>query len=99
MFARKLEKNSNKKDSEIEAESRVASGLALQTVPKLIPLVFKLGFVYLRFKRKAKKAGKIFNKELIANGIDKETAKLLTDEYMKGAHIMRGFDFSNMVRE
>ena len=63
-----------------------------------IPLMVKLGFVYLGFKRKAKKAAKIFEKELIANGIDKNTAKLLTEEYMKGSHFLRQFDFSNLAR-
>ena len=73
--------------------------IVFKTAPRLIPLAVKLGFVYLGFKRKAKKAGKIFEKELIVNGIDKNTAKLLTEEYMKTSHFLRGFDFSHMVKE
>lgn len=73
--------------------------IVLKSAPTMISLVIKLGFVYLGFKRKAKKAGKIFQKELIANGINKETAKLLTDEYLQGAHILHGFDFSQLVRD
>ena len=79
--------------------SGATGNIVLKSAPTLISLVFKLGFVYLGFKRKAKKAGKIFQKELIANGIDKETAKLLTDEYLQSAHILHGFDFSQMVKD
>jgi hypothetical protein len=69
----------------------------LTIIPSTIPLVIKIGFIYLRFKRKAKKAGKVFEKEMVANGVDKTTAKLLRAEYVKGASIMRGFDFSDMM--
>jgi hypothetical protein len=62
-------------------------------------LVFKLGFVYFRFKRNAKKAGKTFEKEMVSNGIDKSTAKLLKEEYLKSSHIFRQFDYSNMFKE
>ena len=65
----------------------------------MIPLVFKLGIVYLRFKRKAKRAGKVFQKELIKNGIDKETAKLLTEDYLRSSRVLRQFDFSDMMSE
>ncbi|WP_455391940.1 hypothetical protein [[Eubacterium] cellulosolvens] len=68
-------------------------------VTSSIPLMVKLGFVYLQFKRKAKKAGRIFKKELVANGIDKNTAKLLTEEYLRGSHFLSQFDFSNMVKD
>jgi hypothetical protein len=68
--------------------------IAFKAVPRFIPLAIKLGFVYLGFKLKVKKAGKIFKKELIANGIDKNTAKLLTEEYLKGSHFFRRFNFS-----
>ena len=67
-------------------------------IPRLVPLAIKLGFVYLSFKRKAKKAGKIFKKELLAGGIDKKEAKLLTEEYLKTSHFLRGFDFSDLAK-
>ena len=69
---------------------------AFKAVPRFIPLAIKLGFVYLGFKRKVKKAGKVFKKELIANGIDKNTAKLLTEEYLKGSHFFKRFNFSQI---
>jgi hypothetical protein len=87
MFERKSKSKS--------AKTRKPSTLSI--LPRFIPLVIKLGFVYLSFKRKAKKAGKIFKKELIACGLDKETAERLTKEYLKGSHILRGFDFSDLA--
>ena len=72
--------------------------LAISIVPRLIPLAIKLGFVYLSFKRKAKKAGKIFKKELLASGMDNEEAELLTEDYLRTSHFLRGFDFSDLAR-
>ena len=72
--------------------------IAFKAMPRFIPLAIKLGFVYLGFKRKVKKAGKAFQNELLANGIDKETAKLLTEEYLKGSHFFKRFRFSQMGR-
>ncbi len=73
--------------------------LAIKTMPRVIPLAFKLGLVYLSFKRKAKKAGKIFEKELLANGIDKDTAKLLKEDYLLTSHFLSGLNLSYMARE
>ena len=42
--------------------------LAGVLIPSLLPLVFKLGKTYLRFKKVGQKAGKIFEKELRTNG-------------------------------
>lgn len=66
-------------------------------LPSLIPLMVKLGTTYLRFKKKAQKAAKIFEKELRANGIDKETAKAMTQIYLKSSHILRTFDYSEFM--
>lgn len=66
-------------------------------IPSLIPLVFKLGTTYLRFKKSAQKAGKIFEKELRANGIDKETARAMTEIYLNSSRILRAFDYSDLV--
>ena len=60
--------------------------------------MIKLGFVYLRFKRKAKKAGKIFKKELIAAGLDKDFVKELTDDYLKTSHFLTNFNLSRLMR-
>ena len=39
-------------------------------IPSFPSLMFRLGGTFLRFKRDAKKAGKIFRKELIKQGIE-----------------------------
>jgi uncharacterized membrane protein YbaN (DUF454 family) len=59
-------------------------GVFLPFLPKLL---FKFSITFLRFKRGAKKAGKIFRKELIQQGLDKRTASELTGFYMKGSKI------------
>jgi len=88
--------NESEKSSKSKSIKRGPSPILY--IPRLIPLVIKLGFVYLGFKRKAKKAGKIFKKELIAGGLDKNFANELTKEYLKTSHFLKGFDFSDMVR-
>jgi len=59
-------------------------GVILPSLPKLL---FKFGITFLRFKRSAKKAGKVFRKELIKQGIDKNTASELTGNYLKASEI------------
>ena len=59
-------------------------GIILPSIPSLI---FRLGKIFLSFKRQAKKGGKIFEKELRSQGLDKETAKKLTEAYMEPSRI------------
>ena len=54
--------------------------------------MFRFGFEYLKLKRKASRAGRIFEQELLDNGIDKKTAKRLKEEYLKGSHFFRHFE-------
>lgn len=56
-------------------------------LPSLPGLTIRLGGTFLRFKRDAKKAGKIFRKELEKQGIDKKTAEELTGKYLEGSHV------------
>jgi len=56
-------------------------------LPFLPKLLFRFGITFLRFKRGANKAGKVFRKELIRQGLDKRTASELTGLYMKGSEI------------
>ena len=95
MFVKGSKKSLNNEQRLKNKKSNGHSALSL--IPRFIPLAIKLGFVYLSFKRKAKKAGKIFKKELLANGISKEEADQLTEDYLKTSHFLRGFDFSDMV--
>lgn len=82
-----------------KAGAREGIRLAGKLLPSLFPLVLKLGKTYLRFKKDAQKAGKIFEKELRANGIDKETAKAMTEIYLNSSRILRAFDFSELARQ
>ncbi len=52
-----------------------------------VPLLVRLGFTYLGMKRRAKKAGKIFKKELLAAGVDPRFADELTGDYMRTSHL------------
>ena len=58
-------------------------------IPSLPSLMFRLTGTFIRFKSDANKAGKIFKKELIKQGIDKETAAELTGIYMESSHIKK----------
>jgi len=61
-------------------------GLLLPSLPRLI---LRCGGTFLRFRRDAKKAGKVFRKELIEQGLDKQTATSLTDIYMEGSDLIK----------
>jgi hypothetical protein len=56
-------------------------------LPFLPKLLFKFSITFLKFKRSAKKAEKVFRKELVEQGIDKQTASELTEIYMKSSKI------------
>jgi len=59
-------------------------GMLLPSMPSLL---IRLSGTFLRLKRRANKAGRIFNKELRKQGIDKETAKELTEIYLQSSHV------------
>lgn len=83
--------NNNLKD-EREVEAIKIFGTML---PKIPSLTFRLTRTFLRFKSDANKAGKVFKKELIKEGIDKKTADQLTEVYLKASHIrhyIQGFN-------
>jgi hypothetical protein len=56
-------------------------------VPALPLLSFRLGRVFLRFKRQSKIAGKLFQRELRKQGLDKDTAEALTNKYLEASHL------------
>ena len=58
-------------------------------IPQLPSLMVRLTGTFIRFKHDANKAGKVFKKELIKQGIDKETADALTRVYMESSHIRK----------
>lgn len=59
-------------------------GAILPSIPLLVLRFLKM---YLGFKKQANKSGKIFKKELIKQGLDKETAQKITDVYMQPSKI------------
>ena len=60
-------------------------------IPFIPSLMFRLTGTFFRFKSEANKAGKIFRNELVNQGLDKETAKLFTKEYVDGSNLMKLF--------
>jgi len=61
-------------------------GMAIAYLPSLL---IKSGASFLRFKRQAKKAGKVFRKELIDQGMDKKMAAELTQEYVQASELFK----------
>lgn len=70
-------------------------GLALPRIPLLF---FRFGSWYLRFKGNVNKASKIFKKQLMTNGIDKQMADELTKCYSSTANILTLKNFSKISR-
>ena len=54
-------------------------------------ILMRSGFAWLSFKKQAQKGGKTFQKELVNQGLDKETAKLFTQDYIEGSNLMKLF--------
>jgi len=50
-------------------------------VARGLVVVVKLVFVYMRLKRKARRAMRVFRKNLVKGGMDAETAQRLASEY------------------
>lgn len=72
-----------------EEETREVNPIKLFGIilPSMPSLLFRLSGTLLRFKSNAKKAGKVFQNELIKQGIDKKTADELTSIYLEGSSI------------
>ena len=62
-------------------------------IPSLPTLIFRFGGVLLKFKREAKNGGKIFQKELIGQGLDATTAAVLTDMCLESSSLTHYVDF------
>ena len=56
-------------------------------LPYFPSLILRLGGSLLRLKSDAKKAGRIFQKELLSQGIDEETATEFTEMYLQPSNI------------
>jgi len=78
--------SNNGKDGEDNLSPIKIFGMIIPLIPSLM---FRLTGTFLRFKSDANKAGKIFKKELVNQGLDRETAKLFTKEYVEGSNLMK----------
>lgn len=58
-------------------------------IPVMVKVGFRLGIAYLKFKRKAKRAAGVFERELLAGGIDGDSAKKLTEMYLESSMVVR----------
>jgi len=81
--------SNNGKDGEDNLSPIKIFGMIIPLIPSLM---FRLTGTFLRFKSDANKAGKIFKKELVNQGLDRETAKLFTKEYVEGSNLMKLFN-------
>ena len=79
--------NKNKKNKEERNPVKIFS-MIFTSMPSLL---FRLGGTYLRFKKEAQKAEKIFKRELIKQGIDKKIAEDLARIYSEGSNIKHFF--------
>jgi len=77
---------SERKNNDRERSPFRFFGMMLPSMPSLM---IRLGGTFLRFKRDAKKAGKVFRKELISQGLDKKTAAELTEIFLDGSNLTK----------
>ncbi len=54
--------------------------IAVRFIVLLLPMIFKLGIIYLRYKRAMKKREKVFRKTLKKEGVPKQVREDLVDE-------------------
>jgi hypothetical protein len=54
-------------------------------------LLLRSGGAWLSFKRQAKKGSVAFQKELLNQGLDKQTARLFTDQYIESSNLIKLF--------
>ena len=62
--------------------------MVIAGIPIMVTMGFRLGIVYLKFKMKAKRAAGVFERELLAGGMDRETARRLTELYLESSRIV-----------
>jgi hypothetical protein len=58
-------------------------------IPLLPSLILRFAGEFIRFKSRAQKAGRIFQDELLRQGLDKTTAERLTGFYLEGSDLFK----------
>lgn len=64
------------------------TAIIIANIPSLL---LRSGTAWLSFKRQAKIGGKTFQKELMNQGLDKQTSKLFTEQYLDGSNLIKMF--------
>jgi len=54
-------------------------------------ILLRSGRAWLSFKKEAQRGGKTFQKELMNQGLDKETARLFTKDYLESSNLVKLF--------
>lgn len=62
-------------------------GMVIPSLPSLPSILVNLGGSFLRLKRRAKKGGHTFQKELLKQGINAATATELTEVYLQSSNV------------
>ncbi len=75
----------NEQDEDLKGENGFNSFKMI--LPSLPSIIIKYGSLFLKLKRDAKKAGKIFQKELLCHGIDETMATKITAKYLETSNI------------
>ena len=70
-----------------EATRGVASFLRL--APSFFPLTFKALTAYARLRSRARKAGRVFEDELVAGGMRAEDAKVLSHDFVEASAVVK----------
>ena len=77
--------------NEMRDEGKINFKIFGMVLPLLPGLMLRLSGTFLKFKREAKKGGKVFHKELINQGLDKEKANQLTEMYLESSQLANYF--------
>ena len=61
----------------------------------ITPLTIKLGFSYLKFKKRVQKAEKIFRNELKSQNLNQEIIDKFVRQYLESSRFIKNFTSSN----
>jgi hypothetical protein len=73
----------------VRDEGKRNFGIFRLILPSLPGLIIRLSSTFLRFKKEAKNGGKIFQKELMNQGFNKERASQLTEMYLESSQLIK----------
>ncbi len=62
-------------------------------IPYIPTMLFRIPGTLFHIKKMAKRGGNVFQRELIAQGIDRETARKLTESYLETSNLKTYLSF------